>query len=272
MEQVRSVDGTEIAFTRQGGGEPVLLVHGGPSTGESWAQVAPRLQSRHTVVTMDRRGRGASSDGAEYSLELEAADIATVIDALDGEVHVVGHSSGAEVALRAATRSTGLRSLTLYEPPLAIRRLPGSFFDRVDELLRAGDADAATELFFSTVAATPEEIELLKNHPPVWERFVASIPLAPRELRALATTTLDLDAVSRIDVPVLLLVGELTTSPHFLEGLHQLEGSLVDVRRQIIPGQRHLANAFAPEAFAELVESFLDSVDQGGKSLETTVR
>lgn len=263
MEQVTSTDGTTIAYTRHGEGEPVLLVHGGPSTAEAWAQVVPPLASRCAVATMDRRGRGASSDATGYSLDREADDVTAVVDALGGRVHLVGHSSGAAVALRAAGRGAELRSLTLYEPPLAMHHLPASLAGRVEELVRAGDLDTAAELFFAEVAATPAEVEMLRSLPPVWERLVASIPTAPRELRALVAAPPGADDAARVDVPVLLLLGELTTVPHFLDGLDELEGALGDVRRRLVPGQRHLANAFAPDALAELVGSFVTAVAAG---------
>jgi pimeloyl-ACP methyl ester carboxylesterase len=264
-EQVTATGGATLALTRQGSGDPVLLVPGGTGQGTAWAQVAPHLASRFTVVTMDRRARGKSTDGdAEYSYDLEAADVAAVLEAISGPVHVVGQSTGATVALLAATRSDGARSLALYEPMLAPRHFPEHLTERVQELVRAGDLAAAADRWFSGMGETftPEEVEAVKGSP-AWERFVAIMPVVPRAIRALrAATPLDLNAVGRIGVPVLLLVGELTTTPLALEGLDELERALPDARRAIIPGQRHLANVFAPETLAERITAFLDSIGQ----------
>ncbi len=54
-EQVTTTDGATIVFTRQGSGDPVLLVPGGTGQATAWAQVVPQLASHFTVVTMDRR-------------------------------------------------------------------------------------------------------------------------------------------------------------------------------------------------------------------------
>jgi hypothetical protein len=43
--------------------------------------------------------------------------------------------------------------------------------------------------------------------------------------------------------------------------LDEIERALPGARSAIVPGQWHMAIAFAPEAFAEIVASFLDSVD-----------
>jgi pimeloyl-ACP methyl ester carboxylesterase len=121
-------DGASIAFSRQGRGDPVLLVPGGPGNGDSWAPVVPHLATRFTVVSMDCRARQQRRGGSEYSLELEGADVAAVAEALGGGVHVVGHSSGANLAAEAGTqrsmRSSGNAGTS---PPwlMRSRRRPG---------------------------------------------------------------------------------------------------------------------------------------------------
>ena len=259
METVTSSDGTNIAFRREGAGDPVLLFHGGgPATAESWAQVVPALSPWYEVSVMDRRGRGASRPIQDYSLELEFDDLTAVVDALGGRVHLVGHSSGARVAMLAASRGLDVRSLTLYEAPLGLAET-GEMFERVEELVADGDAEAALEHFLAEIA-TPDELAMLRSLPEVWTRMVDTIPFAPQEAAALGTLDVDAAVTARIEVPVLLLVGELTDSPQFLDGLDEVEAALPDVRRVTIPGQRHLANAFAPDALAGAVREFLTSV------------
>jgi pimeloyl-ACP methyl ester carboxylesterase len=267
METVTSSDGTDIAFRREGAGDPVLLFHGGgPATSESWAQVVPALASGHEVTVMDRRGRGASRPIRDYSLEHEFDDLAAVVAALGGGVHLVAHSSGARVALLAVSRGLDVRSLTLYEPPLNFAAIDGAL-GHVERLLADGDIEAATEHFFTGVAATQEELEMVRSLPEVWARMVDAMPFAPVELAALRTLEVDATVCGRIDVPVLLLVGEFTEGPQFLDGLDEVEAALPDARRATIPGQRHLANAFAPEALAGAVREFIAAL-----AAETTAR
>jgi pimeloyl-ACP methyl ester carboxylesterase len=260
MEQVKSLDGTTISYHRQGSGDPVLLVHGGgPGTAMDWALVTPYLEQRYTVITMDRRGRGTNADYVDYSFDLEAADVAAVARAVGGNVHVVGHSSGARVVLLAATRSSAMRSIVLYEPPLGLHHMPESLFERIVELVSAGKVAAAAEIFMQQVT-TPEELELIEQSP-IWEDSVKSMKMMLPEAKALLSSPIDPEAVKRIRVPVLLLLGDLTTFPLFLDGLNELERMFSDVRRAIIPEQRHMAIAFAPDILAERVSSFFGSVD-----------
>lgn len=260
MDTVISHDGTAIALERQGAGEPVLLFHGGgPATSESWAQVVVHLVAGHEVAVMDRRGRGGSRPCPDYSLEHELDDLAAVIEALGGGVHLVGHSSGARVAMVAASRGLDVRSLTLYEPPLNLAAIDEALA-RVEELLAVGDVEAATAHFLTGVAATPEELAAFQSLPEVWTRMVAAMPFAPRETAALRTVDVGPAVAAAIDVPVLLLVGELTDAPQFLDGLDEVQAALPDVRRVTLPGQRHVANAFAPQALAAAIREFLASL------------
>ena len=260
METVTSSDGTTIAFRRQGAGDPVLLFHGGgPATSESWAQVVPALTPGYEVAVMDRRGRGASRPIRDYSLEHEFDDLAAVIDALGGGAHLVAHSSGARVALLAASQGLDVRSLTLYEPALHLAAIDG-VVERVEALLAAGDAEEAAAQFLTGIAATPEELAVFQSLPEVWTRMTEAMAFFPREMAALRTLGVDPSVAARIDVPVLLLVGELTTARQFIDGLDEVEAALPDARRVTIPGQRHLANAFAPEALAGAVREFVGSL------------
>lgn len=58
-EMVRTT-GTTIHVLREGGGRPLLLLHGYPETHVTWHKVAPELAERFSVVVPDLRGYGDS--------------------------------------------------------------------------------------------------------------------------------------------------------------------------------------------------------------------
>jgi pimeloyl-ACP methyl ester carboxylesterase len=64
-----SRDHTEIAYWTSGDGPPIVLVHGTPADQTRWRPLLPYLERQVTVHAIDRRGRGASGDAPEYSLE-----------------------------------------------------------------------------------------------------------------------------------------------------------------------------------------------------------
>ena len=69
LTRVSSVDGTEIACWTTGDGPPLVLVHGATADHTRWAPVLPHLEPHFTVHAIDRRGRGASGDAADYTAE-----------------------------------------------------------------------------------------------------------------------------------------------------------------------------------------------------------
>ena len=268
MEVTASADGTKITFERQGSGEPILLVHGTTASSQAWLPVASHLTDRFTVVAMDRRGHGSSESGPRHSIDAEAEDVVAVIGAIGEPVHLVGYSGGARMSLKAASRTDRLRSLVLYEPPIAVRHNPPDLPDRAEAMIRAGDRDSAAQTFLREGACLPdEEIAILRGLDPVWERIMAGVHNAPRDQRAFMAEAVDLDWVRKIQVPVLILVGGNQYAKVYLDGLDEIEAALPNARRELIPGQRHMAPAFAPDSFAEIVTSFVTSV---GGAAQTT--
>lgn len=95
-------DGT--AFSVQGAGRALVLVHGVGMARAIWAPQVAELCRSHTVVTYDLLGHGESAlpperaTLADYAAQLKRLLDALAIDAAD----VVGHSMGALVALEFA--------------------------------------------------------------------------------------------------------------------------------------------------------------------------
>ena len=122
MSEVRSKDGTRIGYERTGDGPSVLLVDGALCSRKMGPMeaLAARLADRFTVFRYDRRGRGESGDTLPYAVEREVEDIAALLDAAGGSAYVYGASSGAALALEAATRGLPIRKLMLYEAPFIV--------------------------------------------------------------------------------------------------------------------------------------------------------
>src|SRR5262245_45064037 len=117
VTHVKSADGTPIAVFISGTGRPLVVVPGTTSDHTNWRLVLTLLERQVAVHAVDRRGRGASGDGAEYTIEKEYADVAAVVDAAAARygspVDLLGHSYGGMVAFGAATLTTHIRKLLL---------------------------------------------------------------------------------------------------------------------------------------------------------------
>lgn len=111
-------------FLRFGGkGDPLILVPGIMTAGIIWDFVADRLGAAYDTYLIDVRGRGLSEgrDDMDYSLDAYADDVAGLAKALGfDKVTIVGHSMGARIALRTATRHPSVpKEIVMIDPPVS---------------------------------------------------------------------------------------------------------------------------------------------------------
>jgi pimeloyl-ACP methyl ester carboxylesterase len=257
LSTVVSNDGTRIGVECAGSGPMLLFVHGGVGDRTRWVPMFPLLAGKFTVCAMDRRGRGASGDSAEYSLAKEAEDVAAVAASRPGPVYVFGHSYGGVAALEAAFLTDRISALMLYEPPLydpADDLIAGAA--KIEALVNKGDLDAAVELFErEIVKLTPEEIARMKSRPS-WASLVKSIKVHPRQMRALAAYRFEASRMKQVKTPVLLLVGEETASPYAKQSIAALRESLPNSRVEVLAKQEHNAMEGGREALAAAIVKF----------------
>ncbi|MGH9030857.1 MAG: alpha/beta fold hydrolase [Acidimicrobiia bacterium] len=262
--RVRSRDGTEIALWQTGSGPTLVLAHGTPADHTRWRPLLPYLEPHFTVYTLDRRGRGASTDSPNYALEREFEDVAAVVETVAvgnaGAVTVYGHSFGGNVAFGAATMTSSIERLVLYEgwpvPDPSVWALPGDLEARMDALLAAGDRDAVVELLFRELEDLSDEDMATFKTAPSWPGRVAAAHTITREIRGLMTSRLDDDTARTIAVPVLLVTGEHSVDlaqPH----ASALAETLPHGKVLVLHGQGHVADVLDPELFTATVLPFL---------------
>jgi non-heme chloroperoxidase len=107
MPMFTTSDGTEIFYTDQGSGQPIVFSHGWPLSSDAW-QVAIKFFADHgfRAIAHDRRGHGRSSQTyTGNDISTYAKDLGELIDSLDlHDVVVVGHSTGGGEVVRYAAR------------------------------------------------------------------------------------------------------------------------------------------------------------------------
>ena len=88
-QQFTNVKGKRIAYLEAGVGDPIVLLHGNPTSSYLWRNVIPELEGNGRVIAPDLIGQGASeklpvSQGADrYSFEV-------AFDYLDGLLRKIG--------------------------------------------------------------------------------------------------------------------------------------------------------------------------------------
>jgi pimeloyl-ACP methyl ester carboxylesterase len=116
------VNGLSLYYEEHGTGDPLILLHGGFGSGETFAPVLPDLAETRRVITVDLQANGHTADvDRPLRWETMADDLAALIRrlGLDGP-DVLGYSLGGGVALRLAIQYPGiLRRLVLLAAPCA---------------------------------------------------------------------------------------------------------------------------------------------------------
>ena len=94
-------NGLRVYYEVYGEGEPLLLIHGGTATSQSWASHLPTFAKHFRVFTPDSRGHGRTDNPTgELSYHLMADDVAALVGALGLQSPLVlGYSDGGQIAL-----------------------------------------------------------------------------------------------------------------------------------------------------------------------------
>jgi pimeloyl-ACP methyl ester carboxylesterase len=260
MSTVTSPDGTVIGYDRYGGGPAVIFI-GGAATyraiDEASTQTAGGLAAEgFTAVDYDRRGRGASGDTQPWALDREVEDVAELIKVAGGAAALCSNSSGADIALAAATAGVGVTALVLYEPPF----FAGASFDAhlaaLRQMLADGRNDEAMRYNLTSVIGLPPDVVDAMAQAPWWAAMVAVAPTLVYDHTATHEINVDPDWRRRwagATVPSIVCSGD-QTFPGMPEAANAVAAALPNASRRILPGQGHRP---APEALVPVLLEFL---------------
>lgn len=277
MQRVFSQDGTRIAYDVAGDGPPLLLVGGALShrrfagAGELIELLAPQF----TAISFDRRGRGDSGDTLPYAVEREVEDIEALIDAAGGTAYLYGLSSGAVLALEAASQLPDkVRGLLMYEPPLILDDshppVTADYVRRLEQTLAEGRRGDAVALFMTEAVGVPEQVVAAMRYgdpndtggngngqtPPEWaglEKVAHTLLYDQAVAGPTMRGTSSLPARwARATMPVLVVVGS-KSAPFFHSGAQTLVEHLPNAQYRVLEGQDH---AVAPAAISRLIADF----------------
>lgn len=225
MATTRSGDGTTIAYHTAGNGPAVVIVNGAMSTAADAAPIAATLaEAGYQGVTYDRRARVGSGDTQPYAPEREAEDLACVIDAVGGAAAVLGHSSGAVLALYAGSLGVPVGRLFLSEPPFNFGDdAPAGSEQRLQAMIDNGHPDEAVTTFQREAVGLPEEVVQQIRNAPFFGALVAmaqSVVYDSTLTRAVSTPTA---AMTGLTLPVSILCG-VETFPDLQDASQRLAG------------------------------------------------
>jgi pimeloyl-ACP methyl ester carboxylesterase len=262
MSTVTSADGTVIDYDRYGDGPAVIFIGGAASyraIDQATTQTARRLAAEgFTAVDYDRRGRGRSGDTQPWALAREVEDVAALLTAVGGAAALCTNSSGADIALAAASAGAGVTALVLYEPPFFAGRSFTDYLAVLRSLLADGNNEEAMRYNLTSVIGLPAEAVDGMAQAPWWAAMVAAAPTLVYDHAATNEVNLDPDwrgRWARVTVPTIVCSGG-QTFPGLPEAADAVAAALPNASRRILPRQGHRPE---PEAIVPVLVEFLRS-------------
>ena len=261
MRTTQSVNGSEIAYERHGDGQPLICLHGGMAPRQYWNPVLPHFEE-YAAVIPQRPGFGTCLDDPEETsadevLNREARYVRTLVDAVDGEPILFGHSFGALTAVESAT-DAAVEAVLAYEPAVLPDgyRKEADLADRMATLIEDGERQEAVKRYIEQVLHPDgiDDLDAWLADWPVWPECVDLAEEVVRMNRAVEQYQLP-DA---LDVPAPVLVMTGTNGPQFLrESARNVHDALPHSRLVEFAGVSHSGPGESPQRIAAEVEAFL---------------
>lgn len=257
----------------------VVLLHSSASASRQWSALAARLAARFDVRTVDFHGHGgrpAWSGAKPLTLADEVALVEPILKA-GRPVHLVGHSYGGAVALKAAALNpSAVASVAVFEPVLfrwlfdaaadsSAAREVMAVAETMRKYLDRGDAYRAAALFLDYWAGTGTWASMS-----IERRDSAAIRMRSvmAHFDALFGDPLSVEDLQRVRKPMLFLSG--TRSVASMRTISPLlRAALPDAVHEAIPGLGHMGPVTHAAEVIERIIDFLDRVlETAGRSSE----
>lgn len=255
-----------------GEGQTVICLHSSASSSKQWRALIDKLVSGYHVITPDLYGYGKSpvwNGGMKMSLDQEVSLLESLFEEQGEPVHLIGHSFGAALAIKAALKYPNkVKSLIVYEPVLfwllfdshgsaeeeiEIRRIR----DAVSTLLEERQPHEAARIFVNYWNGDGSWEKLDSRRHSILAGSMRSVLM---NFDSLFSDSIALSDFSKINIPVLYLHGaETKNSTRRITEL--LTASLPRLEFCVLPGMGHMGPVTHAESVNGLIFRFLQRLD-----------
>jgi len=238
------VNGINLYYEIFGEGEPLLLLHGGGATIESWYAQIPEFAKKYKVIVPDGRGHGRSQDGeGAINFDLMASDMVALLDHLGiKSVMVVGWSDGGVIGLQMAIRHPDLVKKLVT---LGAHSRPDGMTDEFKSQVESFDPESFPAILKDGYKA------LSPDGPEHW-------PVVFGKLKIMWLTLPDFQEsdLKGILCPVLLMVGENDIVRK--EESDRMSRLIPNSKLEVVMGASHYSPIEVPEKVNRTIVGFLE--------------
>lgn len=253
MTNVIEIDGTELHYTRQGSGSPMIIMHGWGCDHTTVASIAAVASKFHTVYSIDFPGFGESPEPDEvWGVDRYTRLVEGMASTLGLENPVlVGHSFGGRVGILFASRNSVSKLILVdaagVKPRRSLRYYLKVYGFKLGRKL--------TNLIYGKEKAA--EIIERKRQRSASADYAKASPMMRRILSRVVNEDL-CRYMPQIKAPTLLIWGENDTATP-LRDAKKMEQLIPDAGLVSFPGCGHFSFLDNPRQFAAVIESFLGS-------------
>ena len=252
-----------ISVNYIGQGEMVIFLHGIGGNKKNWENNLSFFSKKFLSVAWDTRGYGESEDYlGDFIFEDVLDDLKRVLDYFDRDkAHIVGLSMGGQIATLFYEKYPNcVKTLTLCDTHFGLSNLDKNevkkfINSRKEPLLNGKEPKDIAPFVASSLIGNME-------NKPAYEKLVNSISLLHKEsyLKTIDTSmrTEHRHIFKKIDVPTLIMVGELDTLTPPSMSL-EIKKEIKNSNIIIIPNAGHLINIEEPEFFNKNLINFLEN-------------
>jgi len=266
---VLSTGALEIDHTDAGHGEAVVLIHSSVSANRQWRALSDALQDRYRVLAVNLFGYGRTTPwpgDAPQSLDAQARLVTALCEQVDGPIHLVGHSFGGSVAVKAAEMlGARVASLVLLEPnPFHLLAQDGrsdaylearALRDHVKHHGARGDWEKVAERFADYWQGDGSWHEMPEKRRAA---FASAVPPNFHEWDAVMDEKATVADWQRL-TPRTLVVSDPATRLPIREIVAILEGACPHWTFRTVADGGHMAPLTRPDLVNPLVREFLDA-------------
>jgi pimeloyl-ACP methyl ester carboxylesterase len=254
----------DIYYEEHGRGQPLLLIHGGVLTGQSWQPYVAAFAEHFRVIMPDSRGHGRTANPAgTMTFRLLADDMAAFVRALGLEKPMIyGYSDGGQVALEIGMHYPDLpRALAVGGAHLELTEGSSRWVRSI-----LGDAQSPEVDFERFERENPGFAAMLRRDhgPGNWQTLLQQIkPMWNAHLNYTP------DDFAKVVAPTLVFVGDRDGFVP-VEDAVQMYRLLPDAEIAVIPASGHEDLIFAPANVAVARPLILDFLLRHSNSVDQT--
>ncbi|MGK5082937.1 alpha/beta hydrolase [Bdellovibrionota bacterium FG-1] len=288
---VKGFDGTKLFYSTEGQGKPLVFCYGLVCSSLHWTYQIEHFQRTHQTIWFDYRGHQNSEtpkDMKSLTVHNIARDLGTVLDELGiKETVILGHSMGVNVVLEFYRQQP--------ERVLGMVLANGTATRPLENLFRNNVAQSGFRLLKKAYEKSPEAVSLLwrMSKGNALARTAVTLGGFNAHLTPKADIELYVDQVSEMDPAILIHLIENYEEYDATAWLHTIQVPTLilageqdnmtpveqqELMNQLIPRSRfelirhgsHCPQMDLPELVNLKIEKFLDEINYGSQSIQTT--